>query len=435
MSRNSKYALTLLASSFIFALVLAEVILRVLPNSEQSLSKHREVEGDSLHQRDPLLGWRTRPHASAIVYSPEYKISVHNNSRGIRGPEYSYKPRADELRVLIIGDSFTAGYTVQFEETFGQLLERRLNDGSSFPYTVISAGTEAYSTDQEFLFFVGEGRKYRPDVTVLMFFFNDIWFNTQPVYGGGDFQSKPLFRLDERRKPVLAYKPNSTSNEATTTPATSPTKKDSEGVTATLATKRWLNEHSHLYRLVRRITKNDFRITPIPLRDVWFQYPLLDQYRVFQVSYDEDIRMAWDLTEALIVELARQAASKGSLFLLFHIPPRESVYDDVWHKALAYHSLRDGEWQADRVELQLGIICSKHNLDCILPTARFRDKAQEISPKRLYLVADPHWSPEGHQLAGLLLAEHIRSKMTRPRRSLNASMKPAPTAAAPLPAR
>jgi len=99
---------------------------------------------------------------------------VQNNSRGIRGPEYAYAPGQHESRILVIGDSFTAGYTVQFEETFGQVAERDLNTRASRRHRVIAAGTEAYSTDQELLFFVEEGWKYRPDITVLMFFFNDI---------------------------------------------------------------------------------------------------------------------------------------------------------------------------------------------------------------------------------------------------------------------
>lgn len=153
MARTRPLAgLALLASSLIFTLGLAEYLLRLLPNLEQAPKKYRDVAGGPFHGWDPLLGWRTVPDRRAALQSVEYKISVHNNSRGIRGPEYSYTPDPNEYRVLVIGDSFTTGYTVPFEETFGQIVQRNLNAHASQKHTVIAAGTEAYSTDQEFLF-------------------------------------------------------------------------------------------------------------------------------------------------------------------------------------------------------------------------------------------------------------------------------------------
>ena len=285
MSRKSLHVLALVASSSILSLVLAESVLRVLPDPEQALSKHREVSGGPLHQRDPLLGWRTVPNTSATIRSAEYTISVQNNSRGIRGPEYAYAPGQHESRILVIGDSFTAGYTVQFEETFGQVAERDLNTRASRRHRVIAAGTEAYSTDQELLFFVEEGWKYRPDITVLMFFFNDIWFNTQPFYRGEDFGSKPLFRL-EGRQPVLAHKPIALPSGAVGRPSAGPPPRDPADVPASLAVKRWLNDHSRLYRLVRRAVLDGFARTADPLRrmgrrvEQGYDLPRLEAHRV-----------------------------------------------------------------------------------------------------------------------------------------------------------
>jgi hypothetical protein len=300
---------------------------------------------------------------------------------------------------------------VQFEETFGQVAERRLNTHASRRHTVIAAGTEAYSTDQELLFFVEEGWKYQPDTTVLMFFFNDVWFNMQARYRGGEvFGSKPLFKL-EGRKLVLASKPDpAPANGAASPPGAIPPPQGTESASATLAIKRWLNANSHLYRLVRRVVRSEPGQATIPLRDVWFQHPLPGQYGVFQKTYNDDTRRAWTITEALILRLADEAARRGSRFLLFHAPPRESVYDDVWNKAMAYHALKDTEWRSDQVEVELRRICAENKLDCILPTLHFREQAAKIEPRRLYLVNDPHWSREGHELVGKLLADHIQGR-------------------------
>ena len=212
MSRKSLHVLALVASSSILSLVLAESVLRVLPDPEQALSKHREVSGGPLHQRDPLLGWRTVPNTSATIRSAEYTISVQNNSRGIRGPEYAYAPGQDESRILVIGDAFTAGYTVQFEET-------------------------------------------------------------------------PLFRL-EGRQPVLAHKPIALPSGAVGRPSAGPPPRDPADVPASLAVKRWLNDHSRLYRLVRRAVLDGFARTADPLRrmgrrvEQGYDLPRLEAHRV-----------------------------------------------------------------------------------------------------------------------------------------------------------
>ena len=49
--------------------------------------------------------------------------------------------------VLIVGDSFTLGYTVDHEDTIPALLERRLR-AEGRPVEVLNGGTEGYSTDQ-----------------------------------------------------------------------------------------------------------------------------------------------------------------------------------------------------------------------------------------------------------------------------------------------
>jgi hypothetical protein len=415
--------LALIAASTILALALAEGMLRVLPNLEQAPVKYREVIGDALHQWDPLLGWRTVPNAVATLQSAEYKVSVHNNSRGIRGPEYPYIPERNEYRILVIGDSFAAGYTVPFEKTFGQIVQRNLNALSEKQHTVIAAGVEAYSTDQELLFFLEEGWRYQPDLTVLMFFFNDVWYNAQ-LFGGADFGSKPLFRF-EGEELVLAHMPVSMSRDAATRRVSlTPRERPMADASITLTIKQWLSAHSRLYRLVRLAVKNGFSRTRIPLRSMWFSDRLVDSARVFQTEYDEDIRRAWVMTEAIIKRFAQEVARRGGRFVLFHIPERASVYDDEWNKAKVYHGWKDAEWRADQVEVELRRICAAHSLDCVLPTSQFREQAAKIAPRRLYLVNDFHWSGEGHELAAKLSIDHIERRVPQPTKGVVLNFHP-----------
>ena len=49
----------------------------------------------------------------------------------------------------------------------------------------------------------------------------------------------------------------------------------------------------------------------------------------------------------------------------------------------------------------------------------YRDRAAQIArqKQRLYWIRDSHWTPQGHQLAGEILARHLRTHAVRYRLS------------------
>src|SRR5262245_51142042 len=166
----------------------------------------RPVTGHgSITRYHPLLGWDKPPGGDVWLRRPEFETHVVINSHGLRGPDRDYPKPPGVRRVLLLGDSFTEGYHVPEEQTVRALLEGELNRGSCGRWEVINGGTSAYSTDQEYLFFQLEGHRYQPDLVVLLFFFNDLYYNgaAETVRG----EAKPYFdvegdRLVLRNSPV-----------------------------------------------------------------------------------------------------------------------------------------------------------------------------------------------------------------------------------------
>jgi lysophospholipase L1-like esterase len=74
-----------------------------------------------------------------------------------------------------MGDSFAWGYGVEESERFSQRLETLLG------VEVINAGISGYSTDQELLWYRGEGSKYDTDLVIVEFAGNDIGHNEQQL--------------------------------------------------------------------------------------------------------------------------------------------------------------------------------------------------------------------------------------------------------------
>jgi lysophospholipase L1-like esterase len=136
----------------------------------------------TMNRFDPEMGWTKSPSTSLRRHTSEFDVTLETNSRGLREDEsVGYEKPAETTRILLLGDSFALGYTVDHPDTISQLLQRELRDqGRSVQ--VVNAGTEGYSTDQEVLWLAREGRRYAPDVVVLQMYENDIFWNGQDRY-------------------------------------------------------------------------------------------------------------------------------------------------------------------------------------------------------------------------------------------------------------
>ena len=131
---------------------------------------------------DAKLGWTKQPRAEIRRRTSEFDVTLATNSRGLREDEsVGYEKPAGVKRILLVGDSFSLGYTVDRPDTISALLEKRLRaEGRNAQ--VVNAGTEGYSTDQEALWLASEGKRYSPDIAVLQMYENDIYWNAQDHY-------------------------------------------------------------------------------------------------------------------------------------------------------------------------------------------------------------------------------------------------------------
>jgi len=402
INKGTIASFALLACSVGFALLTCEVAVRAHEASRRTPVIH---SGDMLADYDTLLGWVSKPNSTARFESREYAVSFRLNGEGTRGPSRVGDSAAAGCRVLLIGDSFAFGYPVQFEETVGEVVRRQLKSKSERDCDVLTLATVSYSTDQELLLFERDGRRYRPDVTILMFYFNDIYCNIVNACKG---LAKPVFRLENdelvlRNVPVPSDK--SPEVDGGVEPMDGFTGGDQGGFQ--LKAKRWLNRHSHLYHLAYSAISAERPAVP-------------NEFRVFKRTYDADIAEAWTVTGKLIARLRDAAARNGSDFIVFLIPHEAAVYPDRWRSAKRAHSMTAREWSVDRVEIELSGLCVAEGLDCILPTIRFRDEAERIvtEGKRLYFEADKHWTSQGHALAADLLVEHLLTHRTLERLDL-----------------
>jgi Family of unknown function (DUF5989) len=144
----------------------------------------------TINRFDKDLGWVKTPNSTAHRKTGEYDVTFTINSLGLRDDEMSSpKKPAGVYRVLVLGDSFVQGYTVDRENLFVDILERWWQ-AEGRKIDVINGGTEGYSTDQEVLWFQLYGRDFQPDLVVLCPYENDLYWDSQTHY---DRYPKPRY--------------------------------------------------------------------------------------------------------------------------------------------------------------------------------------------------------------------------------------------------
>ena len=146
------------------------VVLR--PKSWETLAQHyrqliNRAGGEQLSYLvyDDLMGWTVGPNRRSA--NGLYRSS----SEGIRASEagVSFASPTGKTRIALVGDSFTFGEDVTYEETWGYFLEKEL--GSQFQ--VLNFGVAGYGVDQSFLRYEKDVRKWKPKIVIFGFISND----------------------------------------------------------------------------------------------------------------------------------------------------------------------------------------------------------------------------------------------------------------------
>ncbi len=119
--------------------------------------------------------FRLRPQADLIVPERYGDIRYRLNSLGYRDVERTpMSATSPSRRLVILGDSVSFGLGVGQEQIYPARLERELAARFRPPYEVVNLAIFAYHTLDELAAFEDEGHAFRPEVTVLQFYWNDL---------------------------------------------------------------------------------------------------------------------------------------------------------------------------------------------------------------------------------------------------------------------
>jgi lysophospholipase L1-like esterase len=115
------------------------------------------------------------PSPNLTPYFVEYRIGEN----GFRDLDRSRERPPDVFRIAVLGDSFTFGFGVHFEDVLTRQLEKLLErearaERANGPrFEVLNFGMPAYSTHEERVLYERIVREYRPDLVLLVMCWND----------------------------------------------------------------------------------------------------------------------------------------------------------------------------------------------------------------------------------------------------------------------
>ena|SRR5688572_25506043 len=176
--------LLLIGVSLLAGLALMEIAVRVMV---------RVFQRPPLVVSDAHAGWTGGPHlVDAVVALPGNRFRVNTDGSGRRAVRVSDSPSAQFPAVVLVGDSFVFGLTVDDHETFAALLAEQMPDRR-----IVNLGVTGYGTDQQLIgleqFLNSIGSVNVSDVIVVVFEndFLDVQRRFDPYLG----RAKPLFRV------------------------------------------------------------------------------------------------------------------------------------------------------------------------------------------------------------------------------------------------
>jgi lysophospholipase L1-like esterase len=321
---------------------------------------------DLFDTSDPVLGHRYRRSLDVQVRERGRVIQYRTNVLGFRGPEP--RPTKTGPRLVLLGDSFTAGQEWHEQETFPRLLESKLGA------EVINLGVPAYDTGTESAALREVGRPLEPDVVVLvMYVGNDIRENSATLSA----VPRPTFVVDDHGE--LAPKPF--------------LPRGTEWL-------RSLVDASALYHWQKHeVRKVVFRVRAA----LQGGDPM---HRVYASRPGAEWEGAWRVTHLLLARIARDSQEMGARLLLAVMPDVIQLDDALWN-AMLHASPALGLMEKYLPQRRIGEMAKAlgiETLDLLPVLERAGGAVDNADP--LY---DGHLARRGHQVVADALVNRLGS--------------------------
>jgi len=436
-------AAVLVAVATLFAAMLVEIGLRVADLRATNLAglqcvgSGTQLQGQKgLYVLDSMAGFSMRPDTCVRLKTVEYDGALRTNGRGMVGPTVSATKAADEFRIVVLGDSYTVGGQVPYEQTFPAVLEQRLHDAGYGRVRVIDAGVGGYTTFNEANLLRENLDWLRPDLVVIATFLgNDISENVLATAAGyrdapehpkgvtwgltaarmvddsgtwfprNGLSGAPPAPWDAARglpEPVGNQPPNAMM-------ALPPAQ--STGIRST-ARAVWdtLRSNSLLLGKLFGVPVDPSVSTapgaaPLAVEQQRLNLTSFEWAVLRDIPHTYWLDVAWPLFGRYLAEARDTASSVGAPLVVLSIPDMSQFDDQIRARTMANYRFQDSEVDWSRPQRDLLAQTQEVGVPMLDLLPQFRSMPDRAN---LYLRIDTHFSAYGHQVTAEALSKFLQ---------------------------
>ena len=364
--KNVLINLCILAAAVVISLILIEIILRLLLNTELNIL-----------ETDNYMLYKGRPNISFKASTGKFVNNITFNNYGFFDKEWKKKKDTD-VRILVVGDSFTAGFNADYDKNYARLLENLINK-DNISVDMMVAGIPSWSTSNELKFLERIGLDFKPDIIILEYYGNDVKDN----YLRGLFSLKDGQLIDNTpinislRKRVMVY----------------------------MSGRSVLFKRIYDFLLFNPIAK---KIAPRLLDDASVKYyreKECDDCNLFLLEPDDVYSAGFNITHKLLEKFDMMGKDYNFTPVLLIIPEKIQVEDSYWKESVLKAG-GQGKMLQDLYQRRIKALTPKDML-IIDPYPIFKKENLNTS---LFLKYDIHTNVNGNKIMAEMLYSNLKAK-------------------------
>lgn len=315
--------------------------------------------------------WRWRKNLNGNGWNNELgTFKVMTDSKGFRNEDKDYKINKQVIRILVIGDSYTAGLHNTKENIFTTLLEKGLVEKGN-EIEVYNMACPAWGTEQEYLCLLDDGLQIKPDYLLLMTCPNDI----RETY---------CKRFAELKDGKVVFNAN-------------PFKKGE--------IQLWkLANYSRLYQyLQKEVFKTEYGSFSFLMSNFSFNFGREDSASwdrpLFLKHTFKELDDAYSLYYNLVDSIHLRCTENNIQFAISCIP-FSWEYDSTM--------VKDTTMQSGIVSDKINAFCQSRHIDYVNLNKVFD---QQPAPQSLFIENDGHFTTQGFKVTGNVLTDYYSEKL------------------------
>ena len=362
---------------------------------------------------DPILArkglFEAKQSPTSLKPYAETQGSIgHTNAQGFRDRDRVMEKPTSSPRVLAVGDSFTWGVGVTYDETFVTILEKSLQEIQ--PGTeVVNLGVIGFEPEHELHLVQHYGIHLHPDLVMLN------------VFVGNDIIRKRGADTEE----ALVVGGNSYFVHH-----------NGNWLHDHLGPDRWFLYHdinylirvdlAPVWHLFRNQGRHDRSVQPgknttisVPWHLDLIEY-IEDRSDIFLTEDTPLFARHWSHTLEKLNALHEFLLARGVPLLVVLIPEQAQLDQELQRDFIVAVGGRREDYEFEKPQRLLTEWCRRQKVICHNLLETFK---QDYHPGTLYFSNDPHWSAAGHKVAAAAILSTLQEQLFTPSAGVHASVR------------